>query len=63
MHNLLLNMNTQTLVDLAIRQIIADVSFGDYTAIQELLEALPPEVLENFIGDRLDTVNEAGQSL
>jgi hypothetical protein len=50
-------MNTQTLVDLAIRQIVKDISFADYTAIQELLEALPPEVLENFIGD-LDTADE-----
>jgi hypothetical protein len=43
-----------TLVDLAIRQIITDLACGDHTAISELLEALPPAVLENFIGDDLD---------
>ena len=47
-------MKEQTLVDLAIRQIITDLACGDHTALSELLEALPPAVLENFIGDDLD---------
>ena len=50
-------MKKQKLIDLAISQIVKDISFADYTAIQELLEALPPEMLENFIGD-LDDVEE-----
>jgi hypothetical protein len=40
---------SQELVDLVLKQIVADVQSGDLTAIEELLRSVPPETLVNYL--------------
>lgn len=42
---------SENLIEKALRQIEEDSANGDYTAIAELLEACPVEVLQNFLSE------------
>lgn len=44
-------METQTPIDLALEQIQRDVALGDFTAIEELLKAVPEQALQAFLSE------------
>jgi len=43
------NMTREDLIDLVLEQIAVDVAAGDFTAIQELILALPDESLIAYL--------------
>lgn len=43
-----------TLIDRVIKQIEQDVANQDFTAIEELLQFVPQNILEGFISETLD---------
>ena len=44
-------LESQTLIDLVIEQIIQDVKNADYTAIEELLNFVPETNLKSFLSE------------
>jgi hypothetical protein len=46
-------MTKNQLIDLVIEQIIKDVEFGDYTAITELLNSTPSDVLLDYLPEEV----------
>lgn len=44
-------MNKEDLIDLVIDQMLEDIQNGDFTAIQELLLAVPDNTLKSFLSE------------
>ena len=44
-------LESQTLIDLVIEQIIQDVKNADFTAIEELLNFVPENTLKSFLSE------------
>jgi hypothetical protein len=46
-----LGMTREELIDLVLDQMLADIQSGDFTAIQELLLAVPETNLKSFLSE------------
>jgi hypothetical protein len=44
-------MSKEDLIDLVIAQMLEDIQNGDFTAIQELLLAVPDNTLKSFLSE------------